>query len=316
MLASFEGMVRSRDKMLGEIVHVRASVTRTEARQQLGIIARKMTPRLRDLRPDQVGVVQQPFGGRRHRMPQPGGFEQIAPGCVQRQFAFAQPRQNRALGPVGFGIGGTRGTPAGNVFGQPTHRRFGGRRRAGRAFKIVAQDENCRQTHTLKLLDDGLDFDPAEPPLQPAIPPPDAKRSSGPQRRRAVWCRFRGTDAPFRPPMRRCFEGLFGVYVLGRIEAKNDACWIAFHAASRQFIRGSGRAPRRVSRLRKKSIAKDETRGLEKERGRVPGQRRHRSTERHQREQNRPSKHVHLPRLFPDSSPCRGSTGEGMPSQS
>ncbi len=89
-------MVRLRDKTLGEIVHLRARAARAEARQQLAIIARQMTPGLRDLGPDQVGVVQQPFRGRRHRMSQAAGFEQFAPGGLQGVFTLAQAREDGA----------------------------------------------------------------------------------------------------------------------------------------------------------------------------------------------------------------------------
>ena len=47
-------------------------------------------------------------------------------------------------------------------------------------------------------------------------------------------------------PTGRCADrliGLFGVYVLGRVEAENDTDWIAFHAESRKLISGPGREP-------------------------------------------------------------------------
>ncbi len=77
-----------------------------------------MAPGLRDLRPNQVGVVQQPFRGRRHGVSQPRRFEQIAPGRLERQFAFAQSREDRALGPVGPDV---RDARSGYIFWQRTH---------------------------------------------------------------------------------------------------------------------------------------------------------------------------------------------------
>ena len=57
----------------------------------------------------------------------------------------------------------------------------------------------------------------------------------------------------------RCADGLiclFGVYVLGRVEAENDTGWIAFHAESRKLIQWARPRTARVSRLRRKSVAK------------------------------------------------------------
>ena len=47
--------------------------------QDFGVIVGQIVPDFGDMRPDHIGVVEQPLGGVRHSMFQPGGFSKIGP---------------------------------------------------------------------------------------------------------------------------------------------------------------------------------------------------------------------------------------------
>ena len=56
-----------------------------------------MTANLSDLGPDQIGIIQQPFRGCGHRVPQAGDFHEVVPGVRQGKLVFAEAGEKRSL---------------------------------------------------------------------------------------------------------------------------------------------------------------------------------------------------------------------------
>ena len=120
-----ESVIGIRNQSLGELVDG------GETREDFRKIARQMAANLRNLRADQIRIVEQPLGCSGQRVAQVSRFRQIAAREIQGDFVVVQSRKDQLR--IDFAAG---------------RRRFG--------FQVFPQYENRGRSSALKLLDDRL----------------------------------------------------------------------------------------------------------------------------------------------------------------